>query len=68
MCSRACEANEIGVCAPLSYFDPLGFAPKNKRQNFKNLRAMEIKHGRVAMLASVGLAPWPRFGPLIALT
>jgi hypothetical protein len=25
------EANEIGVCAPLGFFDPLGFAPKNKR-------------------------------------
>mmetsp|Transcript_74265 Transcript_74265/g.91214 ORF Transcript_74265/g.91214 Transcript_74265/m.91214 type:complete len:270 (-) Transcript_74265:82-891(-) len=47
-------ANEIGVCAPLGFFDPLGFAPKNKRNNFKNLRAMEIKHGRIAMLATVG--------------
>ena len=25
------KANEIGVCAPLGFFDPLGFAPKNKR-------------------------------------
>lgn len=25
------EADEIGVCAPLGFFDPLGFAPKNKR-------------------------------------
>lgn len=24
------------------------------RKNFKNLRAMEIKHGRIAMLATVG--------------
>eukprot|EP00913_Durusdinium_trenchii_P026781 g25122.t1 len=47
-------ADEIGVCAPLGFFDPLGFAPKNKRKNFKNLRAMEIKHGRIAMLATVG--------------
>ncbi|CAL1133858.1 unnamed protein product, partial [Cladocopium goreaui] len=55
-------ANEIGVCAPLGFFDPLGFAPKNKRNNFKNLRAMEIKHGRIAMLATVGSAIF--YGPV----
>lgn len=29
----------------------------NPRNKFKDLRAMEIKHGRVAMLATVGSAP-----------
>jgi len=47
-------AKQLGVCPPLGFFDPLGFAPVGKRKNFRNLRTMEIKHGRVAMMASVG--------------
>jgi len=48
-------ATQIGVCAPLGFFDPLGFAPAGKRKTFRNLRVMEIKHGRIAMMASIGL-------------
>merc|ERR1712232_278313 len=47
-------ANEIGAMAPLGYFDPLGFAKDADEAGFKNLRAAEIKHGRVAMMAAVG--------------
>merc|ERR1712125_246009 len=47
-------ANEIGAMAPLGYFDPLGFAKEGDEAGFKNLRAAELKHGRVAMMASVG--------------
>merc|ERR1719487_426807 len=47
-------ANEIGAMAPLGYFDPLGFANGADEASFKNLRAAEIKHGRVAMMAAVG--------------
>lgn len=48
-------AEQVGAMAPLGYFDPLGFCPSGDEQNFNILRAAEIKHGRVAMLASVGL-------------
>merc|ERR1712232_134626 len=47
-------ANEIGAMAPLGYFDPLGLAKDVDEAGFKNLRAAEIKHGRVAMMAAVG--------------
>jgi len=47
-------ANQIGVTQPLGFFDPAGFTKKGDEQGFRNLRAAEIKHGRVAMMASVG--------------
>lgn len=46
---------QLGVTAPLGYFDPLGFCTLGDKVNFRKLRTSELKHGRVAMLASVGL-------------
>merc|ERR1712061_319672 len=40
--------------APLGYFDPLGFAKVGDERGFRKLRAAELKHGRVAMMASIG--------------
>jgi light-harvesting complex I chlorophyll a/b binding protein 1 len=40
--------------APLGFFDPLGFAKMGDEEGFNNLRAAEIKHGRVAMMAALG--------------
>eukprot|EP00930_Biecheleria_cincta_P078565 TRINITY_DN6608_c0_g2_i1.p1 TRINITY_DN6608_c0_g2~~TRINITY_DN6608_c0_g2_i1.p1 ORF type:complete len:318 (+),score=81.61 TRINITY_DN6608_c0_g2_i1:60-1013(+) len=47
-------SNQIGVTAPLGYFDPLGFSKVGDKSGFKNLRSAELKHGRVAMMAAVG--------------
>lgn len=47
-------AAQIGVTAPLGFFDPAGFCKKGDENGFRNLRAAEIKHGRVAMMAAVG--------------
>eukprot|EP00929_Paragymnodinium_shiwhaense_P101036 TRINITY_DN637_c0_g1_i5.p1 TRINITY_DN637_c0_g1~~TRINITY_DN637_c0_g1_i5.p1 ORF type:complete len:435 (+),score=113.76 TRINITY_DN637_c0_g1_i5:70-1374(+) len=47
-------AQQLGAMAPLGYFDPLNFAKAGDEAGFKNLRAAEIKHGRVAMMAAVG--------------
>ncbi|CAE7255972.1 FCPA [Symbiodinium natans] len=47
-------ANEVGVTEPFGYFDPAGFCKKGDKAGFRNLRAAEIKHGRVAMMAAVG--------------
>jgi len=49
--------------APLGFFDPLGFAKVGDEKGFRKLRAAELKHGRVAMMASVGLLGqhWLRF-------
>ena len=41
------------------YFDPLGFADDD---NFAYLREAELKHGRVAMLASIGMVVGPNQG------
>jgi hypothetical protein len=45
---------QIGVTAPLGFFDPAGFCKKGDENGFRNLRSAEIKHGRVAMMAAVG--------------
>merc|ERR1712232_1176981 len=47
-------SEQLGAMAPLGYFDPLGFAKEGDEAGFKNLRAAELKHGRVAMMAAVG--------------
>merc|ERR1740138_2010706 len=46
---------QIGAGAPLGFFDPLGFTKVGDEKGFRKLRASELKHGRVAMMASVGL-------------
>eukprot|EP00933_Yihiella_yeosuensis_P059075 TRINITY_DN599_c0_g1_i1.p1 TRINITY_DN599_c0_g1~~TRINITY_DN599_c0_g1_i1.p1 ORF type:complete len:278 (-),score=86.20 TRINITY_DN599_c0_g1_i1:366-1109(-) len=48
-------ALQIGAVAPLGYFDPAGFCKMGDEETFNKLRSNEIKHGRVAMMASVGL-------------
>jgi len=47
-------ATQLGVTQPFGFFDPAGFTKKGDEAGFKNLRAAEIKHGRVAMMAAVG--------------
>jgi len=46
--------SELGVQAPVGYWDPLGLARDGNAENFKRRRASEIKHGRIAMLAAMG--------------
>jgi hypothetical protein len=41
-----------GALPPTGYFDPLGLA--TSEAVFDQYRAVELKHGRVAMLAVVG--------------
>lgn len=47
-------STEVGAMPPLGYFDPAGFCKKGDLAGFRNLRAAEIKHGRVAMMAALG--------------
>jgi len=47
-------SKEIGAMPPLGYFDPAGFCKAGDLAGFRNLRAAEIKHGRVAMMAALG--------------
>ena len=46
--------DELGVQKPLGFYDPLGLIADGNQKNFDRLRYVEIKHGRVAMLANVG--------------
>ena len=46
--------NELGVQAPVGFWDPAGFTADGSVENFKRRRATEIKHGRISMLATMG--------------
>mmetsp|Transcript_24947 Transcript_24947/g.71263 ORF Transcript_24947/g.71263 Transcript_24947/m.71263 type:complete len:215 (+) Transcript_24947:44-688(+) len=50
---RAFE-DEIGAQPPLGFFDPLGLLADADEDRFNRLRYVEIKHGRVSMLAVLG--------------
>jgi hypothetical protein len=45
---------EIGAQAPLGFFDPLGLLKDADEERFNRLRYVEVKHGRIAMLAILG--------------
>merc|ERR1719491_255725 len=46
--------NELGVQPPLGFWDPIGMLDNASEAQFDRLRYVEIKHGRVAMLAFLG--------------
>ncbi|CAE7191449.1 FCPE [Symbiodinium microadriaticum] len=50
---RAFE-DELGVQAPLGYFDPLGLSKDGDFGEFYRRREAELKNGRVAMYATIG--------------
>ena len=53
-----------GVTAPLGFWDPMGFCDGATEGKIKFYREVEIKHGRVAMLASLGFLVAERWHPL----
>merc|ERR1712117_646101 len=50
---RAFE-NELGVQAPTGFWDPVGFTADGDVAAFKRRRSVELKHGRISMLATMG--------------
>jgi hypothetical protein len=44
----------LGAQPPLGFYDPLGLVADGDQAKFDRLREVEIKHGRVSMLAVVG--------------
>ncbi|KAL3943390.1 MAG: hypothetical protein SGBAC_002556 [Bacillariaceae sp.] len=46
--------SEIGAQAPLGFFDPLGLLEEADAERFERLRYVELKHGRISMLAVLG--------------
>merc|ERR1711904_650964 len=62
---RAFES-ELGVQAPVGFWDPAGLSKDGNAEDFKRRRVTEIKHGRVSMYACIGyITPeyykWPGF-------
>ena len=47
-------SKEIGAQMPLGFWDPLGLVDGVEQDEFDRLRWVELKHGRVSMLAVVG--------------
>ncbi|CAE7399259.1 FCPE [Symbiodinium natans] len=57
---------ELGVQAPVGFWDPIGLSADGDVDTFKRRRAVELKHGRICMLACVGyIVPeyfrWPGY-------
>merc|ERR1711972_172918 len=50
---RAFE-NELGVQAPVGFWDPIGYTKDGDADLFKRRREVELKHGRVSMFATLG--------------
>merc|ERR1719188_1473617 len=50
---RAFES-ELGVHEPVGFWDPLGFSADGDVAAFKRRRSVEIKHGRICMMATMG--------------
>merc|ERR1711937_54819 len=55
-----------GITGPLGFFDPLGFCSKEDitEGKIKFYREVEVKHGRVSMLAALGFLVAENFHPL----
>merc|ERR1719487_813385 len=63
---RMAYENELGAVGPLGMWDPLGLASKASPAKFARWRAVEIKHGRIAMAATTGYVAqecfrWPGY-------
>merc|ERR1719331_3458816 len=53
-----------GVIEPLGFFDPLGLSAEIPEGRLLFFREVELKHGRVAMLASLGILVGEHFHPM----
>ena len=47
-------SKELGAQAPLGFFDPQGFLKDADQEQFDRFREVELKHGRISMLAVTG--------------
>merc|ERR1719428_1900603 len=61
----ALRAKEMaGVTAPTGFFDPLGFSTDCPEGKLLFYREVELKHGRVGMLAALGILVGEQWHPL----
>jgi len=56
-------SKELGVCDPLLFWDPIGFCAGDcTKEDFDRRRAVELKHGRLCMMACIGMLWTDVFG------
>jgi light-harvesting complex I chlorophyll a/b binding protein 1 len=60
------EVQKAGATAPFGFFDPLGLSEGKSVKELKKWRESELKHGRIAMLATVGVIVQEVFSPFYA--
>mmetsp|Transcript_27082 Transcript_27082/g.42076 ORF Transcript_27082/g.42076 Transcript_27082/m.42076 type:complete len:247 (-) Transcript_27082:227-967(-) len=53
-----------GVTAPVGFFDPVGFTSDKSEGKVRFYREVELKHGRLGMLAALGFLVGENFHPL----
>jgi len=53
-----------GITAPLGFFDPVGFTTDATEGKIRFYREVELKHGRLGMLAALGFLVAEQFHPL----
>ncbi|KAL9139836.1 Light-harvesting complex [Amphidinium carterae] len=65
--TRYAFENETGVQPPCGFWDPMGFTDDGDMQAYRRRRSVELKHGRIAMLATMGfitpevIGHWPGY-------
>jgi len=52
--STSSFASALGAQPPLGFWDPLGLLKDADQERFDRLRTVELKHGRISMLAVLG--------------
>merc|ERR1719198_1226017 len=62
------ELLKAGQTAPLGFWDPAGLATDASEGRILFFREAEIKHGRVCMLAFVGIFVGEQYHPLFGAT
>lgn len=53
--SLSMEIDLMGATPPVGFFDPLNLSKDKDAETLRFYRAAELKHGRVCMLASLGI-------------
>jgi len=61
---KAKDSYLAGITAPMGYFDPIGFSTTVSGGKLLFYREVELKHGRIAMLAALGILVGEQFHPL----
>ena len=55
-------SQQLGAQAPAGFWDPLGISDGISQEKFDRYREVEQKHGRIAMIATIGYVVPEKFG------